>query len=240
MAETGEGCSGCHHYDQAGPIQKCSACHSATRVRTDLGKPDVKAAMHRQCMECHLEWNPAAKCATCHEQSGKAGSAAAAALVKAPKATAPVRVVYQTRTVEGKTVTFFHNDHVSRFGLDCASCHQRESCATCHRVKPGAPASATMAARPAGKQRTAAEAHARCSACHATTGRCATCHATSEAKVAGFDHKSRTGWTLNRFHAPLACVQCHSAAPVCTSCHADKTYPADKPGQKVVRPLTRK
>lgn len=290
MAEMGTGCSGCHHYDQAGPIQKCSACHSETRARTDLGKPDVKAAMHRQCMQCHLEWSPATKCAMCHQQGGKVANGSVAVSVKAPQPAAPERVVYQTRTVEGKTVTFFHNDHVNRFGLACASCHQQETCATCHRVKPGSPAATTIAGRPAAKSRTAAEAHARCSACHTLTGRCATCHAGTEAKAVGFDHKARTGWALNRFHAPLACVACHTtpgkftahstdcaschknwqavfdhkktglaldethvtldcvschedktftAAPVCSSCHADKSYPADKPGKKVARPVTR-
>lgn len=227
MAETGKGCSGCHHYDQAGPIQKCSACHSEARLRTDLGKPDVKAAMHRQCMQCHLEWSPATKCATCHAQGGGAGTGAAAkAAVTLAKPAAPERVVYQTRTAEGKTVTFFHNDHVTRFGLACATCHQQESCTTCHRVKPGSPAVTTMAARPAAKGRTAAEAHARCAACHTLTGRCATCHATTEGKAVGFDHKARTGWVLNRFHAPLACVACHTTpgkftalSTDCATCH---------------------
>jgi DnaJ-class molecular chaperone len=45
--------------------------------------------------------------------------------------------------------------------------------------------------------------------------------------VPAFDHRARTGWALNRFHAALACKACHGAAGAfervdsnCESCHA--------------------
>jgi len=105
MAETGKGCTGCHHYDQVRPIQKCKNCHAVSRVREDLNKPDLKAAMHRQCLECHREWNPTGSCGTCHVKAGAAAKAAtgpkpATAIVE------PVKVIYETGAKEGKTVTF--------------------------------------------------------------------------------------------------------------------------------------
>jgi hypothetical protein len=79
--------------------------------------------------------------------------------------------------------------------------------------------------RTAPPQRTDTESHARCSACHATD-RCTTCHSDQAPRTAGFDHRARTGWVLNRFHAPLPCQRCHQAAgsftrlnPDCESCH---------------------
>ena len=103
MAQTGKGCSGCHHYDQAGPIQQCEACHSATRARADLTKPDVRAAIHRQCLECHREWDGPNKCGSCHaQQGGVAAVGAKPATAHAPTPKAPTRVVYQTTAAEGK------------------------------------------------------------------------------------------------------------------------------------------
>jgi hypothetical protein len=230
MAATGQGCNGCHHYDQARPIQECKSCHSTSRLRADLGKPDVQAAMHRQCLECHRDWNPAATCSSCHVQagaiavSGVAGGTAQPA-AKAPKLTAPVRIVYETKAVEGKTVTFLHDDHTRRFGLQCADCHQRQSCASCHASTVLARTAATAATRLAAKSGAVPATHARCSTCHATA-QCATCHTNSAARTAGFDHRTRTGWALNRLHAPLACQRCHTTPgkfeklnPDCESCH---------------------
>jgi hypothetical protein len=231
MAETGQGCAGCHHYDQAGPIQECGACHSATRARTDLDKPDVKAAIHRQCLECHREWDGPNKCGSCHvKPAGAAAGNGLPSTVHPLTPKAPARVVYQTPAVAGETVTFFHSDHVERFGLECSSCHQQERCSTCHRVKAGGPDTATTLVRASRPGRTTAEAHARCSTCHVNAP-CATCHASSGPRVAGFDHRASAGWPLNRFHAPLACARCHTTpgrftrlSTDCGSCHT--TWPA--------------
>jgi hypothetical protein len=226
MAETGKGCSGCHHYDQAQPIQQCKACHSTSRLRADLGKPDVRGAMHRQCLECHRDWNPASKCGSCHaQQGGSAANGVAKTPAKSPTPTTPTRLVYETKAVEGKTVTFFHDDHTQRFGLQCADCHQQESCATCHSVKALARPAVATAPRRTRITGTVAEAHARCSACHAND-QCAACHAAKPRDVIGFDHSKKAGWTLNRFHAALTCQQCHTTPgkfaklnPDCETCH---------------------
>jgi hypothetical protein len=216
MAEMGDGCEGCHHYDQARPIQKCDGCHSPTRLRADLTRPDVKAAMHRQCVDCHREWNPGVTCASCH---GEAGGAAKVDGPAKPKA--PARLVYETKAAAGRTVTFFHNEHVQRFGLDCADCHQGTTCGSCH-----GPAAKAPPAPAAPVSRTEAEAHVRCAGCH-ETDRCATCHSDKGPRATGFDHRARTGWPLNRFHAGLTCEQCHGATGSfekvnsdCEACHA--------------------
>lgn len=226
MAETGKGCNGCHHYDQARPIQKCKNCHAVSRRREDLGKPDLKAAMHRQCLTCHRDWNPSGACKTCH---APASVQAVAATAKAPakqqpKVSAPERVIYETGAKEGKSVTFFHADHVKRFALACADCHQQESCRACHdRARRGT--DAALVVRQTAKGLTDEQAHARCTTCHANAA-CATCHKGMPTPTIGFDHGRRTGFALNRFHAPLACKQCHTApgayarvAADCESCH---------------------
>lgn len=67
MSEMGAGgCYRCHHYDRGGRIQRCGECHSAARARADLGKPDLKGAIHRLCVDCHREWSGSTGCAGCH------------------------------------------------------------------------------------------------------------------------------------------------------------------------------
>jgi hypothetical protein len=221
MAETGMGCNGCHHYDQARAIQPCRNCHAVSRKREDLGKPDLQAAMHRQCIECHRSWDPAGSCATCHV---KDAAGTASQQKKGPALIAPERVVYETGSKEGKTVTFFHKDHTGRFARACADCHQQESCATCHdRTRPGF--GQAVITRQTAKGLTEDQAHARCVQCHSTDA-CATCHKGMASRTLSFDHGRRTGFALNRFHAALECKQCHKAPGAyaklpadCESCH---------------------
>jgi hypothetical protein len=217
MAATASGCSGCHHYDQARPIQKCKNCHSVSRRREELSKPDLKAAMHRQCIECHREWNPTGGCSTCHVKAG-------AAPAKTPKVSAPERIVYETKAQQGKAVTFFHRDHTERFALACTECHVQESCGACHDRQRIA-ASQPVLTRQTREGLTEEQAHERCANCH-TTDACGTCHKGMPSRALAFDHGRRTGFTLNRFHAQLACRSCHkgagayrSLATDCESCH---------------------
>ena len=66
MSQMSGGCEGCHHYNTIGPILKCESCHDKNRKREDISKPDLKAAFHRQCMECHKEWSHSTDCNSCH------------------------------------------------------------------------------------------------------------------------------------------------------------------------------
>jgi hypothetical protein len=223
MAETGQGCISCHHYDQARPIQKCKNCHAVSRKREDLGKPDLKAAMHRQCLDCHRDWNPQGSCKTCHGKSDT--SATATSKPKMPTAVSPPdRVIYETGAKEGKTVTFFHADHTKRFALACANCHQNESCRGCHDSKRVGTDNSVVNRKTA-KDLTDEQAHVRCATCH-TKDDCAVCHKGMTQKTIGFDHGRRTGFALNQFHVKLDCKKCHTGsgayarvAADCESCH---------------------
>jgi hypothetical protein len=117
-ADLSGGCALCHHYDESRPIQACAACHPAERAREDLTKPDVRAARHRLCLDCHRALDPQASCGSCHEGKGSS----------LPASVAPEAV--------GK---FPHGEHVRSYGASCADCHGGWTCADCHHkagVKP--------------------------------------------------------------------------------------------------------
>lgn len=151
MAEMGEGCGSCHHYNQARSIQKCGECHSPARLREGeaLGKPDLQGAQHRRCISCHQSWGGDAKCGSCHVVKGRAPAAP-------PKALAPERVLFGA--VAGKRVDFPHKAHVEMYGLKCAECHKGSSCSDCHGSGKGS-VSGTLKA--------ASDAPASCLKCHA-------------------------------------------------------------------------
>lgn len=225
MAEMGDGCYGCHHYNEARPIHKCEECHSASRSRTDLGKPDLKGARHRLCVDCHLRWSHAAPCGSCHGRPGAPRKAF-------PPAVLPQRVLFDTHSIKGRFVSFFHGGHAARFGLKCTDCHHGASCGDCHdaqRVAAGAQAASSRRVQKTGSMR---DLHKPCFSCHANV-RCGTCH--MDKPTDRFDHR-RTGLELNETHAALECGSCHggkarAAPPSCAPCHDDKSYPHDQPGR---------
>lgn len=227
MSEMSGGCETCHHHNTSGPILKCSTCHSSIRKRDNVSVPDLKAAYHRQCMDCHREWSHDNGCNTCHTlkkdlKNGKqdpniqkkyAGK-------NHPVVLEPTKLVYETNSDKGKIVTFYHDDHTKKFGLKCTTCHKQESCTKCHDVN-----------RKDNKQpikvitkRTFEEQHKNCISCHKKTENCSKCH--SNKVLEPFDHAKKTGWALNKYHINLSCVKCHgSAQPYkkvdnkCLSCH---------------------
>jgi len=208
MSEMGGSCYQCHHYDHGGQIQKCGNCHSASRARSDLGTPDLKGALHQLCLGCHRTWGHSADCAVCHGNK------------VLPKPEVPKKVEFRTAYNRGSIVTFTHGDHVRKFGLKCASCHQGQSCESCHdSEKDGAP--------PQGAVKDSdpmQAAHLGCFSCHAKDT-CSSCHAGRPMDT--FNHEKSTGWKLNRFHDALACQRCHSGGKFvklnsdCQQCHKD-------------------
>ncbi len=64
-----EGCATCHHYTPPGVYKKCAACHEKRIFEEDkLNVLNLKAAYHRQCIECHVEWESGPTgCTECHE-----------------------------------------------------------------------------------------------------------------------------------------------------------------------------
>ena len=64
-----DGCTACHHKATRGVYQKCGACHGKGLFEPEkLNMINLKAAYHRQCIECHVEWESGPTgCTECHE-----------------------------------------------------------------------------------------------------------------------------------------------------------------------------
>ncbi|MGW8321091.1 MAG: cytochrome c3 family protein [Thermodesulfobacteriota bacterium] len=64
-----DGCPACHHHAPPGVYQKCGACHEKRLFEEDkLNMINLKAAYHRQCIGCHVEWESGPTgCTECHE-----------------------------------------------------------------------------------------------------------------------------------------------------------------------------
>ena len=227
MSEMSHGCDGCHHYNTTGPVLKCAKCHPKDRKREELGVPDLEAAYHRQCMQCHRQWTRSTACTLCHLPKGETGKTKVKETIEKlagmahPHVPKPDRVVYDTKHTKARFVTFFHNDHIEHFKIKCTSCHKDENCAKCHDValvKSGAITSQLH--KKANK--TFEDHHKPCSNCHDTKN-CAKCHSTKEMNP--FNHGTSTGFELKSYHAQLACNRCHAdnkfakMGKECTSCH---------------------
>lgn len=241
MGEMKEGCYGCHHYNEAKPIQPCKECHSASRVRTDLSKPDLKGARHRQCIDCHRQWSGSVECGSCHSPKEARTSIKNNVDLKTlnrksfPKVEIPVKLVYQTKYEKGKVVTFFHDEHANKFGLKCIDCHQDQNCTKCHENKKDAAKKSSI--KQINERRSMTDLHKPCFACHSNDN-CTSCHA--EKPKAAFDHSVSAGWPLNKFHAKLSCQKCHGNGNKfkklnneCASCHKNwnmKTFDHKKTG----------
>ncbi len=224
MSEMSGGCANCHHYNTSGPILKCSDCHSVERKREDISKPDLEAAYHRQCINCHKEWSHSTDCNSCHVKKGINITQKQTKDINHPDVKEPEKLIYETNYDKGKIVTFFHDEHTKLFGAECISCHQNDNCTRCHDTKNVKPVSSNLPER---ITKTASEHHQPCFKCHENDD-CSKCHMD---KPAGkFDHKVSTGWALNRFHEKLECSKCHGANKKfvklnnkCTSCHKEFT-----------------
>jgi hypothetical protein len=240
MAEMKDGCYGCHHYNEAKPIQPCKECHSTSRVRTDLSKPDLKGARHRQCIDCHYQWSGSVECSSCHSPKDARSSIKANTDLKSlkkkiyPKVEIPSKMIYQTKNENGKIVTFFHDEHANKFGFKCVDCHQDQNCGKCHdqkkKAKPGAPLQIN-------ERRSMNDLHRPCFTCH-SNDKCGVCH--SDKPKAAFDHAASAGWPLGKFHVKLSCQKCHGNGNKfkkldnnCVACHKNwnmKTFNHKKTG----------
>ncbi|MDH3251514.1 MAG: cytochrome c family protein, partial [Ignavibacteria bacterium] len=137
MSGMSGGCALCHHYNPPGEILPCSNCHSEVRGRTSSGRPDLRSAYHQQCMQCHRAWSHEVNCTNCHASRSIAGTEAGErehaeyASRKHPPVTVPAKIVFDT-PAEGERATFYHDEHVALFGLECIQCHSAETCIRCH------------------------------------------------------------------------------------------------------------
>jgi hypothetical protein len=224
MSELSGGCTMCHHYNPPGGILPCRECHSVSRTREQMGRPDLKAAYHRQCLDCHRRWSHSTECDGCHASRGELTTGPETtdpvpfALRKHPTVEVPKTLLYETEMEEGSVATFHHEEHVKLFGLECAECHTQEGCVHCHDTeKVGGPD-----VRPSGP------GHEACEQCHETGDQCVRCHG-MEAKP-GFSHSRSAGWRLGRSHEGLECRRCHTRGGdfrgldgSCQSCHGEWT-----------------
>lgn len=216
MSHLSGGCQTCHHYNPPGRILSCNECHESERKRIDISKPDLKAAYHRQCIDCHRGWSHEVECLSCHAKIDESPTPAKVSVKSAhPEIQTPNKLVIETDCDEGNLVTFLHSEHVNLYGLECRTCHSNESCIECHDV----------AASDKGRLNDK-ETHEGCNACHDTDDNCSFCHDQKERN--GFNHKSRSGWELNNSHKNLSCAECHvkkgSFAGLnrnCITCHTD-------------------
>jgi hypothetical protein len=231
MSQMSGSCRGCHHYNTAGPILPCVDCHSVERKRDDLSKPDLQAAYHRQCITCHKEWSHSTDCNFCHAPKGSADLTAQKEETKIkgkdhPKVEQPKKLIFETNYQKGKIVTFYHDEHINLFGIDCVSCHQKENCTRCHDKEINL--KVISSSLPIKIQKSQTEHHQPCFKCHADD-QCSKCHLNKTGEP--FNHKIAAGWELNRFHEKLECVKCHTnnnftkLDNTCTSCH--KNFKAD-------------
>ncbi|MCB9867612.1 MAG: cytochrome c3 family protein [Phycisphaerales bacterium] len=233
MAEMTRGCATCHHYTPEGMTHPaCRTCHDATSAGTDIAKPGLKGAYHRQCLNCHREWTDEKDCVKCHAPKAGASGDADTGVTKDdllgrmhPPIPEPDTEIYRAEAREsaGALVIFRHREHVHRFGLTCVECHHEDNCTRCHTEGNGH----------SQRERTVAEHHKPCLACHAcdmdetcsSKERCQRCHwKPNEPRPKSFDHAD-TGWPLNRYHRDHNCRECHKAVPFakversCNGCH---------------------
>jgi hypothetical protein len=236
MAEMTHGCATCHHFTPPGtPHPACRTCHDPKSAGTDMAKPGLKGAYHRQCLNCHKEWTDEKDCIKCHApKTGASPDALAAAVTKDdllgrmhPPIPEPDTEIYRAdaRASAGQLVIFRHREHIHRFGLACAECHHEDNCRRCHSQGNGHQQ----------RKRTITEHHKPCVVCHTADtdesrenqDHCKRCHwSPGEPRPRNFDHAD-TGWPLGRYHAERSCRDCHKAVPFtkldrnCASCHQE-------------------
>lgn len=236
MSDMAGGCATCHHFTPAGaPHPACRSCHDPNSAGTDIAKPGLKGAYHRQCLNCHKEWTDEKDCNKCH--TPKAGSPPAdspRAVTKDdllgrmhPPIPEPDTEIYRASKEKsaGPLVIFRHREHIHRFGLACVECHHEENCSRCHNQDQDR--------QP--RERTLADHHKPCLVCHASDmdessanqQRCKRCHwSPGEPQPKAFDHAD-TAWPLNEYHRTLSCRKCHRTVPFtkldskCGACHSE-------------------
>lgn len=231
MSGMSGGCSSCHHYNTTGPVLKCKTCHSKSRVRDDMSVPDLEAAYHRQCLNCHRQWSRSTDCKSCHIPKKEEAKLLAKKMEiehakrKHPNMHRPLRVTFETNYEKGKIVTFFHDEHTNMFGAACTSCHKDDNCIKCHDVKMGFLRNSEHPTIDKKISKTFDEHHQPCITCHKNES-CDKCHKTEP--MTPFSHVEKTGFDLNEYHATLKCNKCHlqegnfkGLNKNCTSCHSN-------------------
>lgn len=228
MAGIQGGCVQCHHFTKPGEdIQSCKACHPVDIIHEDLSQPGLKGAYHRQCLNCHREWDEETSCEICHEKKEGGKLNGKATTVSFHRRYEPVLmdelITFQT---ESDNVPFHHKRHAEMYTRDCNSCHQQQSCSQCHLHNSD---TAMAKLHPMGDLNQV-DLHDVCFRCHEEDA-CEKCHGQNPDTV--FSH-SQTGWELKAYHQTLHCQDCHKQNGKfqklnrdCSSCHISEWEPKD-------------
>lgn len=265
MSQMWSGCVTCHHraptsaslpaeiasfassivnsQDGSAQIPSCKTCHAIQPDRVSLRQPSLKAAYHRQCLNCHREWAGENQCDSCHEPAN--GTAVAAAPQPDdiigrmhPPIPEPDVKLFRIRVapVAGPNVFFRHREHVEEFGIQCSSCHRRDNCSDCHASTGNG--NGKHGPRPLALGRSWRDSHLPCVNCH-HEDECTTCHYRDDQPAPPAFAHARLGQSLDDDHAALKCADCHDArftrgSLTCgdASCHSEKVieFPAQRPG----------
>jgi predicted CXXCH cytochrome family protein len=266
MAQMWGGCQTCHHrtpnveaksglpatngetkhtQDDSADIPACKSCHPVGKSQDDIRMPSLNAAYHRQCLDCHRDWDNEDSCVVCHKP--RAGAALPEVLPTPdevlgrmhPPAEPPQTVTYETRftPAAGRLVTFRHDEHVKSFGFKCVECHRQNRCESCHSSQGQVNVRSPL--KPAESWRLS---HEPCMTCH-DHQTCDHCHHKSSEDVPPKFEHAMTGQLLDADHQGLACRDCHgsvnfTALPTCggVACHKSPelaAYPDKRPGELI-------
>jgi len=222
MAAMEGGCAICHHFTPPNmPHPACRECHPETVTGEDVDQPGLKGAYHRQCLGCHVEWDRSTECEICHAKKAGGPLHGEATTFCTEPHHDPVDmkalIVFETEYEDEDQVPFHHENHVHKYGGECAFCHHEQSCSQCHvhgasKHPMGDPVDTDM--------------HDVCYQCHDEEQGCEECHGRAADDL--FEHAS-TGWPLRVYHSGVRCASCHTRmgtrfqnpSPECRSCHAD-------------------
>ncbi len=226
MAQMSNGCATCHHHekDPRNP-SSCKTCHPQEIIRENLLQPGLKGAYHRQCLNCHVQWDRQNKCEVCHEKKAGGslvGSATTHAIhTKHEPITMKELIEFETEFDEDDLVPFHHKRHANKYEENCSVCHQEQSCEACHTHREDS--------HPMGDL-SEIDLHSVCFQCH-EEGRCDYCHGQDPDYV--FQHET-VGWELKPYHEELTCRSCHPQRGVyqreshnCQNCHEEDWIPED-------------
>ncbi len=220
MSEMSDGCESCHHFvPPSTGHPACQECHAPEGLHSKI-QPGLKAAYHRQCLDCHNEWDTETHCELCHTK--KVGGLSPDQVDSLPfqrhKTPLAVKdlIVFETTYDGGTKVPFHHLNHVEKYNRDCSVCHENESCSSCHVHG--------SESHPLGLLSNV-DLHDTCYKCHDKEKGCKECHGRNPNDL--FNH-NETGWKLQPYHAVLQCKDCHhkhgkysANDPRCLTCHID-------------------
>lgn len=223
MTSMGGSCETCHHHASDQVYEPCSECHLSDTREASLAMPTLNGAYHRNCLNCHQDWNNNRVCKTCHTprkirfNPRKALDSTDVMLHAHEEILIPELFHFITPDSEEKPVVFHHKEHVDLYRYKCEHCHRQTNCSKCHNYVPHAKEYVSELT----------VHHNPCDTCHDTEAEedCSHCHTGNPPD--GFTH-ILTGWELKEYHIQLTCNQCHEGDdPIteldntCTSCHTN-------------------